>query len=52
MMNKSERMSLLTEIINNAIYAYYVKKKPIMSDFEYDKLSKELSELKKEDKNE
>lgn len=44
-MEVKERIKLLTEILNKASYDYYVESNPSMSDFEYDNLYKELSEL-------
>ncbi len=43
----SERIEELKKIINDADYKYYVLAEPDISDFEYDKLMKELEELEK-----
>lgn len=47
-MDIKERITLLTEILNKAAYDYYVKDNPTMSDFEYDKLYRELVQLEEE----
>ena len=44
---EQSRMKELTEILNRASEAYYNKDTEIMSNFEYDKLYDELSELEK-----
>ena len=44
-MNDLERLNILTEMLNKAAYDYYVLDNPTMSDFEYDKLYRELEEL-------
>lgn len=48
-MDIRERIELLTNMLNKASYDYYVLDNPTMSDFEYDKLYRELTEL--EEKN-
>lgn len=48
-MDIKERIELLTNMLNKASYDYYVLDNPTMSDFEYDKLYRELTEL--EEKN-
>ena len=45
---KLNRMKELIEILNNASRLYYQYSKPIMTDFEYDKLYDELEKLEKE----
>ena len=47
-MNAKERIKQLTEELNNANYRYYVMDDPIMLDFEYDRLLRELEDLEKE----
>jgi len=42
-----ERIQELTSILNDANYRYYVLDDPIMQDFEYDHLLRELEELEK-----
>ena len=44
-MNDIERLNILTDMLNKAAYDYYVNDNPTMSDFEYDKLYRELEEL-------
>ena len=44
-MNEKERISQLTEQLNDANYQYYVLDDPKMLDFEYDRLLRELEEL-------
>ena len=44
-MNPKERVSELTQILNDANYKYYVLDNPTMPDFEYDRLLRELEEL-------
>ncbi len=48
-MDNKERIILLTNMLNKAAYDYYVLDNPTLSDFEYDKLYRELLEL--EEKN-
>lgn len=47
-MEKSERIKELVEILNKANKAYYQDANEIMTNYEYDKLYDELSELEKE----
>ena len=47
-MDKVERIRILTEMLNKASYDYYVMDNPTLSDFEYDKLYRELTELENE----
>ena len=50
-MNKTEakkKIEKLREEINNHNYKYYVENNPIISDFEFDKLLKELEKLESE----
>ena len=42
-----ERIKFLTEKLNEYNYKYYVEASPIISDYEYDMLVKELEELEK-----
>ena len=44
-MNPKERITWLTSTLNDANYRYYVLDDPIMHDFEYDHLLRELEEL-------
>lgn len=44
-MNPKDRIKELTEVLTEANYHYYVQDNPIMQDFEYDKLLRELEEL-------
>ena len=44
-MNAKERIQSLTQLLNDANYRYYVMDDPVMHDFEYDKLLRELEEL-------
>jgi len=44
-MDAKERILLLTNMLNKAAYDYYVLDNPTISDFEYDKLYRELLEL-------
>ena len=49
-MKKSEvkkQIEKLREEINQHNYKYYVENKPVISDFEFDKLLKKLEELEK-----
>ena len=41
------RIELLRDELNKYAYNYYVLDNPLISDFEYDKLYKELEELEK-----
>ena len=43
-----KRIEELTQILNDANYRYYVLDNPIMPDFEYDRLLRELEDLEKE----
>lgn len=43
-----DRIDELRKLINDADYKYYVLAEPDISDFEYDKLMKELGELEKQ----
>lgn len=47
-MEKSERIKELVEILNKANKAYYQDANEIMTNYEYDKMYDELSELEKE----
>ncbi len=47
-MDAKERIELLTNMLNKAAYDYYVMDNPTLSDFEYDKLYRELCDLEKE----
>ncbi len=47
-MQAKERMQLLTQILNEANYKYYVLDNPTMPDFEYDHLLRELEDLERE----
>lgn len=42
------RINELRELIRKYDYAYYVESQPLISDYEYDKLYKELEELEKQ----
>ena len=44
-MNYKERMDELVKLLNDANYRYYVLDNPIIQDFEYDRLLRELEEL-------
>ena len=44
-MNPKERVESLTQILVEANYRYYVMDDPVMQDFEYDRLLRELEEL-------
>ena len=46
--SKVERIKYLVETLNRASEAYYAQDREIMSNFEYDKLYDELTELEKE----
>lgn len=46
--SKEEMMQDLIELLNKASYAYYVQCKPIMTDYKFDMLLKELEELEAE----
>ncbi len=50
-MDAKERIELLTNMLNKAAYDYYVMDNPTLSDFEYDKLYRELCDLEKENPN-
>lgn len=43
-----ERIEYLREVLNRANHQYYVENAPEMSDFEYDKLLRELADLESE----
>ena len=47
-MNTEERINELTDKLNEANYLYYVLDNPVMPDFEYDHLLRELEDLEKE----
>ena len=47
-MQSKERIIELTNMLNDANYRYYVMDDPIMQDFEYDRLLRELEELESE----
>lgn len=47
-MNIQERISQLTEILNEANHRYYVMDDPAIPDFEYDRMLRELEDLEKE----
>ena len=47
-MNYKERMDELVEQLNDANYRYYVLDNPVMLDFEYDHLLRELENLEQE----
>ena len=47
-MEARERITQLTDILNQANYRYYVLDDPTMPDFEYDRLLRELEDLEKE----
>ena len=44
-MEPIERIKELTDLLNQANYRYYVMDDPVMLDFEYDRLLRELEEL-------
>ncbi|MBP3304421.1 MAG: NAD-dependent DNA ligase LigA [Oscillospiraceae bacterium] len=44
-MEPKERIEELTKLLTDANYRYYVQDDPIMQDFEYDRLLRELEEL-------
>ena len=46
-MEPKERIAQLTDILNDANYRYYVMDDPVMPDFEYDRLLRELEVLEK-----
>lgn len=46
--NKMDRMRELVSLLNSASEAYYAKDEEIMSNFEYDRLYDELTELERE----
>ena len=46
-MEIKKRMEELTKILNEANYLYYVMDAPVMPDFEYDRLLRELEDLEK-----
>lgn len=46
-MEAKERIKELTQILNDANYRYYVLDDPILHDFEYDQLLRELEDLEK-----
>ena len=47
-MDARERMKVLVELLNRYAYEYYTLDNPSISDFEYDKLYRELEDLEKE----
>ena len=46
-MEIKKRIEELTKILNDANYRYYVMDDPVMLDFEYDHLLRELEDLEK-----
>lgn len=50
-MEAKERIRELTSVLNEANYRYYVMDDPVMQDFEYDRLLRELEDLEKENPN-
>ena len=46
-MEARQRIEQLTDILNDANYRYYVMDDPVMQDFEYDHLLRELEDLEK-----
>lgn len=46
-MDAKERMKVLVELLNRYAYEYYTLDNPSISDFEYDKLYRELEDLEK-----
>ena len=44
-MNPKERVQELTKLLNDANYRYYIMDAPVMQDFEYDHLLRELEDL-------
>lgn len=44
-MNPKERINKLTDVLKEAGYRYYVLDNPVMPDFEYDRMLRELEEL-------
>ena len=50
-MEAKERIRELTSVLNEANYRYYVMDDPVMQDFEYDRLLRELENLEKENPN-
>ncbi len=47
-MEAKNRIEQLTKMLNDANYRYYVMDDPVMQDFEYDHLLRELEDLEKE----
>jgi len=47
-MEAKNRIEELTKLLNDANYRYYVMDDPVMQDFEYDRLLRELEDLEKE----
>ena len=47
-MNTKERIAELSNILNDANYRYYVLDNPVLQDFEYDALLRELEILEAE----
>ena len=47
-MEAKQRIDELTQILNDANYRYYVLDNPVIPDFEYDRLLRELEELEQE----
>lgn len=47
-MEAKKRIEELTKLLNEANYRYYVMDDPVMQDFEYDRLLRELEDLEKE----
>ena len=46
-MEVKDRIKELTDILNTANYRYYVLDDPTMPDFEYDRLLRELEQIRK-----
>ena len=46
-MEARQRIEELTKILQEANYLYYVQDAPVMPDFEYDRLLRELEDLEK-----
>lgn len=50
-MNIEDRINFLKDEINRHNYLYYVEENPVLSDFEYDELFRELQKLESENPN-
>lgn len=50
-MNVAERITFLKDEINRHNYLYYVEENPVLSDYEYDELFRELQRLESENPN-